>query len=630
MESSEDKNKQLPELPEIEDQEQSLPLDGNTGDIPVLSEVTPQVEEEQQPEVEEEDMAIEESYAEFSKEQLIDALGKLVEEDDITRVKSRIGIIKVLYNKILHQEKELALNAFVEEGGKREEFEPPVEPTFERYKEAFVKYREKKQKLDNQHEKIKLDNLQKKKDILEAIKCLINKPETLKKTYEEFNELQRQWRAIGQVPPAEANDLWQTYHFYVEKFFDYVKINKELKDLDLKKNLEAKILICEKTEELLLETSVNKSFQLLQQFHNEWKEIGPVPVENAQEIWERLKSSTDKVNKRRHEYYESLHSKQEENLAAKTALCERIEQIAAMDIQSSKEYEEKLAEITAIQNEWKSIGFAPKKDNAEIWRQFKTANDLFFEKRKEYYKKLRNDRTENLNLKIDLCVQAEAIKDSTDWKKTTSEFLKLQEEWTKLGPLPKKHADKIWKRFRAACDHYFTSKSKYFANIDEIQAKNLETKKELIAKIESSEFGPDNEANLQILKDFQRQWMEIGHVPNKEKDTIYASFRAVIDKQYDRLNLSAMQKTAIKFKHRIEKIKESGNSGNVMYKERTQLQTQISTLKSDIAIWENNIGFFSNSAKSNKLKEEFQEKIDKAKEKIVEMEAKMKIIREMK
>ena len=569
---------------------------------------------------------VEEKYNELSREQLIEALKEIVNETDINRIKTRVALIKVAFLKENSRIKEEQLEKFISEGGEETEFEFKEDELEKNFKLLFSVYKQNRQKFLQEQEKIKEENLIAKKQVLEELKILISSEETLKKTYDEFKILQDKWREIGIIPKNEVNNLWQSYHFLVEKFFDKVKINKELRDLDMKKNLESKIVLCEKTEELLLETSIIKSFKELQRYHNQWKEIGPVTRENKDEIWERFKAATDKINERRREHYAKIYENQENNFEAKTALCEKAEAIVIKEINTIKEWQKYTDEINDLFKVWKSIGNVPKKHNEEIWHRFRTYLNTFFENKKEYFQKLKDEQLNNYNLKVDICVQAESMQDSEDWKETTHKLINLQKDWKEIGPVPRKYSDKIWKRFRTACDAFFNNKTSYFSNIHVHEDDNLKLKHEIIEKVKKHEFGDDKKENLQKIKDFQREWTEIGHVPFKEKDKIWKEFREAIDKHIDKLQISKVEISTMNFKTKIESVKDSPKAKNIIYKERIFLNNKISKLKDDIALWENNIGFLADSKNADVFKKEFEKKINSAKQDLKISEAKMKYL----
>jgi hypothetical protein len=569
----------------------------------------------------------EENFDSFTREHLVDLLEKAVVETDISSVKNRIALIKVAYLKKKKEENLQKYEKIAEEGEAKEEIATAEDPLDIRFNEFFAIYKTNKARYSEEQEKLKLENLKKKKQILDELRVLVNSEETLKKTYDEFKTLQERWKGIGMVPRTEINDLWQNYHFLVEKFFDKVKLNKELKDLDLKKNLEAKIALCEKTEELLLETSLLKSFKKLQKYHEEWKELGPVIADKKDEIWERFKNASDKINEHRREHYVKVEEEQKKNLETKIALCDQAEEVLGLNNETIKDWQENTNKVNELLKIWKSIGPVPQKFNVETWNRFKTSLDGFFAVKKEFFDKLKDQQVHNYNLKVELCLQAEGSKTSTDWKKTTNDLIRLQNEWKKIGPVPKKHSDKIWKRFRTACDEFFTAKSAYFSNLQSSEEENLTKKRDLLQRIKDYQFGEDKNSNLEVLKGFQREWTEIGHIPIKEKDKLQNEFRQIINEHFDRLKINPVEISTLSYQNHIESLKHDPQAKRLIGKEREILSGKINKMKEDINLWENNIGFLANSKNAVLLKEEFVKKIDKAKGEVKVMEAKLKLLK---
>lgn len=569
-------------------------------------------------------------YESLSREELIAQLEVLVGAEDVNTIKSKVSQIKVTYIKKTKAEKEAHIDETLTEEDKdddeKQETMPVEDPLEVKFNELFDIYKQKRAIFLENLEKEKLVNLDKKKQILEDLKNLIASEETLKKTYDDFKELQERWKEIGMVPKSEVNNLWQNYHFLVEKFFDKVKINKELKDLDLKKNLEQKIELCEKAEELLLENSIIKSFKELQHLHEQWKEIGPVPSDKNEDLWERFKSTTDKINQRRREHYKQLQEQHDKNYEAKVGLCEKAEELLPTEVKSIREWQNKTKQFNELFNVWKTIGPAAKKQNDEIWERFKTTLDSFFKDKKEYFGKLKEQQINNYNLKLDLCVRAEAIKDSDDWRETTRELINMQKEWKEIGPVPRKHSDKIWKRFRAACDEFFNRKSEHFSGIRGEEKENLNKKEELIKLVQETEFGADRNENLNKLKDFQRQWTEIGFVPFKEKDRLQNEFRSAVDKQLDKLNISSTEISMENYKSKMEVLKGSRDGNKSLGRERGFIQGKITQLRDDINVWENNIGFLADSKKASLFKDEFEKKIAKARKELEVLQEKLKFL----
>jgi len=404
-------------------------------------------------------------YDKMNKQELVELLEEIVQEKDIRLIKNQVGNIKSAFLHLNREEKEKLKEAFLADGGKEEDFKLIEDPLEQRFNAAFNVFKHNKHKYAELLEKQKQVNLEEKVKVLEEMKAIINSNEPLKKTYDEFRKLQDRWKEIGMVPATELSNLWQNYHFYVDRFFDKVRINKELRDLDLKKNLENKITLCEKTEELILEKSVLKSFKLLQKYHDEWRSIGPVPMDKKDDLWERFKTATDKINERRKEHYKAIQEQQQLNYEKKLVYCEKAEELVAELPESIKTWQKKTEEISNLLNEWKKTGRAPRQVNDEVWAKFKSSLDTFFNAKRDFFAQLKEQQMNNYNLKLALCVEAEKIKDSDEWKKTTNELIHLQKEWKKIGPVPKRHSDKIWKRFRSACDDFFNRKSEYFKDI---------------------------------------------------------------------------------------------------------------------------------------------------------------------
>ncbi len=568
------------------------------------------------------------NYTTFSKEELVDTLRRYISEYPLEKIKNHVETIKSVFYKIHNEEVETIHKNFIAEGGKEEDFKVEDSPVEINMKELLNIYRDKRNEQSKSLEEQKEINLQAKYDIIEAIKELINSQESLNKTFHDFRSLQESWREIGPVPQKNLKDLWESYHYHVEAFYDYIKINKELRDLDFKKNLDAKLQLCEKAEELLLGTSVVEAFRRLQVLHDQWREIGPVPADKRSEIWERFRDATSKINRRHQEYFVNLKEEQKKNLQEKTALCEKAEEIAELEIDNAKDWETKSKELIEIQKVWKTIGFAPKKHNTKIYERFRAACDSFFDKKREYFASNREEQENNLQLKTELCIQAESLQDSTDWKKTTDELIKLQKRWKTIGPVPVKQSDKIWKRFRASCDIFFNNKSKYYENIDSKYEDNLKAKEELIQKIEELELSSNINENLESLKTFQRDWAEIGFVPIKKKDEIQEKYREAINKKFDQLKIDDIKKSLLKFRSRIESIIAKPNSERRLAMERDKCYNKLKQLENDITLWENNIGFFSSSKNAESMITDVERKIKSAKMKIELLQEKINIIDE--
>jgi hypothetical protein len=405
-------------------------------------------------------------YSGYSKHELVETLSLIIENRPTAEIRDDVERIKVFFYKKLKLDADERKTKFLDEGGKIEDYRAWVDSDDAHVKHLLEKYKDKKTDYNKIQEAEKYENLKKKYDIIDKIKELINREESINKTFHDFRTLQNEWHTTGVVPQTSLKDLWENYHHYVEIFYDYIKINKELKDLDLKKNLEAKVLLCEKAEELFLEPNPINAFRFLQDFHDQWREIGPVPLESKNEIWERFKEATSQINKRHHEYFEKQKDDQRKNLDAKLSLCEEVEAINLLEMKNFKEFDERAEKVVELQKMWRTIGFAPKKQNNKVYQRFRDACDAFFEKRRGFYFDNKEIQLNNLQLKTELCIQAEVLQESTDWKSTSDSLIKLQKEWKEIGPVPRKQSEKCWKRFRKACDHFFNRKASFFAKLD--------------------------------------------------------------------------------------------------------------------------------------------------------------------
>jgi hypothetical protein len=576
------------------------------------------------------DVAEEESdavdYFKMDKQELIHALQLLLTSKPLHQIGDDADIIKINFYKKHKAEVEKKRKLFIEGGGNIEEFKAGEDQLESQFKELFKQYRDIKSDHNRRIEEEKQHNLKQKYAIIEEIKDLLNRKESLNETFQEFRELQKRWRNIGPVPQSNVKDLWETYNHHVEKFYDFIKINKELRDLDLKKNLELKISLCEKAEELIFETDIVKAFNHLQKFHEDWRDIGPVPNEMRDEIWNRFKEATSKVNKNYQDHFETLKEEQKKNLEQKAALCDRVEDIISLKIESAKAWEDKSNEILDVQKDWKTIGFAPKKDNNRIYQRFRAACDEFFNRKREFFTEFKEEQLNNLQLKTELCLQAEALKESTEWKRTTEDLINIQKRWKEIGPVPRKYSDQLWKRFRAACDEFFQHKSKHFANVDSQYEDNLQKKLGIISEIETFAPADSVDVNFRALKEFQRRWSEIGFVPIKNKEEIQKKFRDAINKHYDNLKIDDDRKNLLKFTNKLDNISNKPKGFQKLRIEREKTITKLKQFESDITLWENNIGFFAKNKKSEAMREEVQKRIDETKNKITLLEARIKLI----
>lgn len=553
----------------------------------------------------------------LSKAELVSRLKLVVQTYSADQVKDEVEAIKSAFYKKYKAEVEELKKRFVESGEVEENFAAPIDVLEHELKDWIKTYRDRRSELNESIEEEKERNLHQKQEVIENIKALVNRQESLNDTFHEFRELQQRWREIGPVPQSYVRDLWANYNYSIESFYNYININKELRDLDLKKNLEIKNDLCEKAEQLLLEPNIVLAFNTLQKFHDEWREVGPVPKEKKEEVWERFKEATSLINKKHQEHFESIKDQLKKNLDAKTELCEKAESIISANdkVESPKDWEEKSKELIELQQLWKTVGFAPKKDNNRIYERFRTACDKFFELKRDFFKDYKSEQHNNLQLKTELCLQAEALKTSSDWKKTTDEFVKIQKRWKEIGPVPRKLSDAIWKRFRSACDEFFANKTKHFSSKDGEEGLNLQQKLQIIEQVKAFEPTEDAENTFRILQELQKQWSEIGHVPFKEKDRINQEFRSLINRLFDNLNLDEFHKNISKFGNKIEGMKGYGGPDK-MNQERNKIIAKLRQLEADITVWENNIGFFAKSKNSDALIRDFNNKIETGKRNI--------------
>jgi len=585
----------------------------------------------QMPEHEEDDDHVSEGvdYSNHSKIELVQNLRNLIQDSDVDSSKSEIENIKQAFYKLHNAELKKLQDDFEKKNAELPEeekliFEVPVDELELEVKELLRKYKAEKAEQFRKLEKEKEENLSKKNEIIEKIKTLINKEEAFNETFNEFRSLQQEWREIGIVPQNSVKELWENYNLSVENFYAYVKINKELRDLDLKKNLEIKSKLCDEAEELLIDSDVINAFKLLQDLHDLWREAGPVPPEKKDELWERFKRATTQINKNHQDYFEKLKEEQNNNLKAKTLICDKVDEIVGLDLSNSKDWDDKSKEIIELQKIWRLIGFAPKKENNAIYQRFRESCDAFFNKKRDHFEGLKGEQNNNLQSKLDLCVQAEALIESTEWKKTSDEYIALQRRWKEIGPVPRKQSDLIWKRFRAACDSFFNKKTEYFKNIDQVQDVNLKLKLDLIEKIKNFEEQESAELNIQTLKDLQNEWMQIGHVPFNKKDELITEFRKVIDAKFENFNMNLRERSNLKFKNKVEQL-TTGGPGK-MKAEREKLVTLLQKINSDITTLENNIGFFANTKNADALINDVKSKIVSTKKKAEEIQQKIKMI----
>lgn len=559
-----------------------------------------------------------------TKEGVIERLKEIVAEgQDVDR--NEIELLKQTYYKLHNASILAAREAFLANGGKVEEFMPAPDPEEENFKAQMVRIREMRAQAMEELEKEKQAGLERKLAIIERIKEMSATPDEADKNYDEFKNLQAEWKEIKQVPAERATELWKNYQLYVEQFYDQLRLNHEFRAYDFKKNLEIKTALCEAAEKLAEVEDPVSAFHQLQKLHQEFRETGPVAKELREEIWKRFKDASTVVNKRHQDHFEELKNREEENLVKKTALCEKIEEINTQfeTLKNAADWEGKTKEVIALQAEWKTIGFTPKKMNVKIFERFRSACDAFFTAKTNYYKATRETLQANLAQKNALCEQAEALKDSKDWNNVTNKFVELQKEWKKVGSVPHKISETIWKRFNDACNYFFEQKNAATAGQREAEEANMAKKNEIIAALEALLTNPGENVQQQV-RDLQAQWNETGHVPFRKKEKMYKRYHEACDKVYKELHLSAGRRNLESFR---KNVAEKG--GNELTRERARLNNALEAKKQEIKNYETNLSFFSMKSKgANALVGEVSKKIERLKEDLKLIEEKIKAVNE--
>lgn len=569
----------------------------------------------------ESDNAEENAAGKLTKEEILNRLQALVDAP-IETVRGEVESLKQAYYKIRRNEVDELRKAFVEQGGDEKDFTAPEDTQENFLKELLGSYKEKKAAYLAEEEKQKAENYEIKLQLIEQLKMLCESQDDFNKLYNEFKDIQQKWKEIKLVPEEHANELWKEYQTYSEAFYDLIKINNQFRDYDFRKNLELKTALCEAVEKLQDEKDIISAFHQLQKLHQQWREIGPVAKELREELWGRFKAASTVINKRHQQHFENLKAKEQENLVAKTAICEEIEGIDYAALQTFKDWDEKNNEVLALQQKWRTIGFTPKKHNTKIFERFRAACDVFFTKKTEFYKSIKAEMEKNLEKKRALCEKAEALKDSTDWKGTTEKMIALQKEWKTIGQVTRRHSDSIWKRFITACDYFFDNKNKNVSSQKSEEQTNLEAKKALIEKVKTMDESLDTEEAITTLKEWIAEWNEIGHVPFKEKDKVYKAFHEAVDAQFDRLKVDQRDRRMKSYRNNVSEM--AGKGKGKLYSERDRLMRTYERMKNDLQTYENNIGFLTISSKGGSgLVKEMERKIEKLK---AEMELTVKKI----
>lgn len=564
-------------------------------------------------------------FSTLTTEEIVTRLQNLVNNFPLQQLKEIMDNIPEIFENRYRQEEGKALADFTADGSPAEDFQYNSN-TKELFLSLLKNYKDKKAEAAKKNEVEREENLRIKLQLIEELKELVQKEEALNQTFQEFKDIQERWRNTGTVPQNRINDLLETYHHHVENFYNYIKINKELRDLDLKRNFDAKITLCEEAEKLAENSDINEAFKQLQLLHARWKEIGPIHKDQKETVWGRFKEATNKINDSYHNFFEDLKKEQENNLKLKEGLCEKAAVLSEGEYKTINEWHTAAQSLIDLQEEWKHTGLVPIRERNKIYKKFRSLCDAFFNRKREFYKTLQAEQENNLKAKIALCEKAEALQDSTDWKVTTDKLIALQKEWKKIGAAPQKYSNKVWNRFRAACDIFFNNKSNYLKNIDTEQEKNLELKKTLLEEVKQFTPSDNNDATLQQLKEFQARWAAIGFVPIKEKEAIQDEFRKIINAHFDKLNLDEFDKTLEKYRAKIHSLDSGENKESKIISEREKLVSKIRQLETDINTWENNIGFITKSNKSESLIRELTFKIEKTRQRLSLLHEKLKAI----
>lgn len=567
--------------------------------------------------------SIEIDFNELEFDKLIELISDYSQSDKILAFSKTVENIKSVFYTRIRKEKSIVFEKNLEEGGTEEGFEytHPAEASFKKAYQDFKSLRNKERK---DLEKSQEENLKVKLDIIEKINELINGTETIKTTFDQFNELQSKWRETGHTPIKANNDLWNSYHHNVEKFYDYININRELRDLDFKRNLEKKTEICNKAEELIKEKSINKSHQQLQILHDNWKEIGPVEKEKREEIWQRFKDATHTLNKKRNEHFLELKNKNAENAKLKKNICTQITELCNIETKDHKGWVELSEKVKELESKWKSVGKLDKAENKLAWNNFRKVLNNFYTLKNEFYKAKKEDYKKAIDEKVNLCLKVEKLIDSKEWKITSTKIIRIQEDWKKTSFVPRKQSDALWNRFRTACDAFFKNKKNFFDQLDKEKEENYSNKSVLLKSLTEHSFGKNKEENLEKIDSISKEWNKIGEVPKKNQK-IESDFNSKINSIYKTLKIDLKEIEEIKFKNKLEGLKSNPDNKRID-SEKIYIRTKISEIEKEINQYENNISFFGNSKGAEPLKKQVQDKIDSRVKEINSFKVKLKML----
>ena len=559
-----------------------------------------------------------------TRQEVLERVKELAHNDE-TPTKEEVEHLKTSYYKLLSAEREADQKEYLEKGGEPESYQIHPDEAEEMFKAEMGLIKEKRSRLFQEQEKEKAANLARKLEILEEIKGMITSPEEANRRFSEFKKLQQEWKDIKSVPAEKSKELWNNYHHYEQQFYDLLKLNSEAREYDFKKNLDLKIKICEAAEKLAEEPDVISAFHQLQELHQQYREAGPVARDLREEVWARFKAASTVINKRHQQHFENLRSKEEENLKKKTELCEKVEAIAKEENKGAADWERHTKEIIALQAEWKTIGFAPQKMNVKIFERFRAACDDFFGRKTQFFKDMKGQFAANADKKRALVAQAQALKDSTDWKSTSDKLIALQKEWKTIGMVPKRLGDQLWKEFLDACNHFFEARNAANAGTRNEERANLAKKREIIEKLrqiaESDEAGDAQDQVNELVSEYN----EVGHVPYRAKDKLYEEYRAVLDKLYKEFNITVQRRRMNNFRNNLRNVAEKG--ANALDNERTRMMRRYENLKQEIQTYENNLGFLNvSSKKGSSLIDEMNRKVQKLKDELALIKEQIKAI----
>ena len=567
-----------------------------------------------------------ENIQDLSLAELITLLENSIKTYSIQDIKVLVEDIKIDFYKKLKLEFEEKKQAFIDEGGEEIDFlfSEPLEATF---KELYTQYKKKRDELRKEIEAEQIRNLDIRKGLITELESLTNTEESLQHTFETFRSIQERWKNAGPVHASERKGVWESYHLQLARFYDYIKINKELRDLDLRKNFEAKIELCEKAESLILEPQIVSAFSKLQDLHEQWREIGPVQHEQKEDVWQRFKAATSVINKKHQDYFQSLKEQEKNNLALKTELCEQVEEIASREIKTVKTWKKASEEIIAIQKKWKTIGYAPQKQNTQIFERFSAACDTFFTKKRDFFQAIHEQEKHNKQLKTELCEQAEIMSSRTDWKEATKDFIALQKQWKEIGTVPLRDSNKLWNRFRKACDTFFTAKNAFFDTQKGVSIENIDKKKDVLSRLSNLQQDESQESLLEKIQNLQREWVEIGNVPLREREQLNTQYQKLIQEKFKLLEIPEDKKQKILYKVKIENLQSQGS--DKIFAEESKLIAKRKSIESELFTLENNIGFFAQSKNAEKVLSSMNTKIQNSKDEIERINKQLKLIQNL-